>query len=93
LPQGARPDLAVDGTIEIERLTDVLYVGRPAYGQPEGTVGLFKLTGGADAQRVRVRLGRASVNTIQVMDGLAQGDVVILSDMSQWDQYEKIRIR
>jgi HlyD family secretion protein len=93
LPQGARPDLAVDGTIEIERLTDVLYVGRPAYGQPEGTVGLFKLTGGGDAQRVRVRLGRASVNTIQVMDGLAQGDVVILSDMSQWDQYEKIRIR
>jgi HlyD family secretion protein len=93
LPQGARVDLAVDGTIEIERLTDVLYVGRPAYGQPESTVGLFKLLGGGNAQRVRVRLGRASVNTIQVIDGLQKGDVVILSDMSQWDQYERVRIR
>ena len=93
LPQGARVDLAVDGTIEIERLTDVLYVGRPAYGQPESTVGLFKLVGGGDAQRVRVHLGRSSVNTIQVIDGLKEGDVVILSDMSQWDQYERVRIR
>jgi HlyD family secretion protein len=93
LPPGARVDLAVDGTIEIERLADVLYVGRPAYGQPESTVGLFKLIGGGNAQRVRVRLGRASVNTIQVIDGLAQGDVVVLSDMSQWDQYERVRIR
>jgi len=93
LPQGARPDLAVDGTIEIERLEDVLYVGRPAYGQPESTAGLFKLVGGGYAERVRVRLGRSSVNTIQVIDGLQQGDVVILSDMPQWEQYERVRIR
>jgi HlyD family secretion protein len=94
LPQGARPDLAIDGTIEIERLEDVLYVGRPAYGQAESTVGLFRLVddGGA-AVRVRVRLGRASVNTIQVIEGLTVGDIVILSDMSQWDQYETVRIR
>jgi HlyD family secretion protein len=93
LPQGARPDLAVDGTIEIERLEDVLYVGRPAYGQPESTAGLFKLVGGGYAERVRVRLGRSSVNTIQVIDGLQQGDVVILSDMPQWEQYDRVRIR
>jgi HlyD family secretion protein len=93
LPQGARPDLAIDGTIEIERLVDVLYVGRPAYGQPESTAGLFKLVGDGYAQRVRVRLGRASVNTIQVLDGLQEGDVVILTDMPQWEQYERVRIR
>jgi HlyD family secretion protein len=94
LPQGARPDLAVDGTIEIERLPDVLYVGRPAYGQAESTVGLFKLVeGGSYAERVRVRLGRGSVNSIQVVEGLVPGDVVILSDMSRWDQYDRVRIR
>ncbi|MDP3909408.1 MAG: HlyD family efflux transporter periplasmic adaptor subunit [Gemmatimonadales bacterium] len=94
LPQGARPDLAVDGTIEIERLPDVLHVGRPAYGQAESTVGLFKLVdGGGYAERVQVKLGRGSVNTIQVVDGLNQGDVVILSDMSRWDQYDRVRIR
>ena len=94
LPRGARPDLSVDGTIEVERLDDVLYVGRPAYGQSESTVGLFRLTeNGTHAVRVPVRLGRASVNTIEVVDGLEQGDVVILSDMSSWDQHDRVRIK
>lgn len=94
LPPGARPDLSVDGTIEIERLDDVLYVGRPAYGQAESTVGLFRVVeGGNYAERVSVRLGRSSVQTIEIVNGLNQGDVVILSDMSQWDAYERVRIR
>lgn len=94
LPRGARPDLSVDGTIEVERLDDVLYVGRPAYGQSESTVGLFRLTeNGTHAVRVPVRLGRASVNTIEVVDGLQEGDVVILSDMSSWDQHDRVRIK
>lgn len=94
LPRGARPDLSVDGTIEIERLDDVLYVGRPAYGQPESSVRLFRLDpGGASAQSVRVRLGRSSVNTIEIVDGLAEGDVVILSDMSAWDAADRVRLR
>jgi HlyD family secretion protein len=72
----------------------VLYVGRPAYGQAESTIGLFRLVDGGDhAERVRVRLGRSSVNTIQILEGLIVGDVIILSDMSQWDQYERVRIR
>jgi len=94
LPRGARPDLSVDGTIELERLQNVLYVGRPAYGQPESTVGLFRVTSdGGGAVRVPVRLGRASVNTVEVLAGLRKGDVVILSDMSQWDAAERVRIR
>lgn len=94
LPKGARPDLSVDGTIEVERLADVLFVGRPAYGQAESTVGLFRLTAdGGHAVRVPVRLGRASVNTIEIVDGLQEGDVVILSDMSAWDQYDRVRIK
>jgi len=94
LPRGARPDLSVDGTIEIERLSDVLYTGRPAYGQAESTVGLFKLDpDGSTATRVNVRLGRASVNTIQVVNGLAVGDKVIISDMSQFDNTNKVRLR
>ena len=94
LPRGARPDRSVDGTIEVERLDDVLYVGRPAYGQSESTVGLFRLTeNGTHAVRVPVRLGRASVNTIEVVDGLQEGDVVILSDMSSWDQHDRVRIK
>ncbi len=94
LPQGARPDLTVDGTIEIERLTDVVYVGRPAFGQERSTVGLFKLTdGGQGAVRVQVKLGRSSVNTIEIVDGLQPGDQVILSDMSAWDSYDRIRLR
>ncbi|HEY7530153.1 MAG TPA: HlyD family efflux transporter periplasmic adaptor subunit [Gemmatimonadota bacterium] len=93
LPRGARPDLSVDGTIEIERLTDVLFVGRPAYGQGESTVGIFRLgPDGDEASRVQVRLGRASVNTIEVVGGLDEGDRVILSDMSSWDAVDRIRL-
>ena len=94
LPRGARADMSVDGTIEIERLPDVMYVGRPAYGSAESTVGLFQITDdGSEANRVNVRLGRASVNTIEVMNGLAVGDSVIISDMSQYDQVSRIRIK
>ena len=94
LPLGARPDLSVDGTIEIERLENVLYVGRPAFGQAETTVGLFRMVKGSDyAERVTIRLGRSSVNTIQVLDGLAEGDVVILNDMSQWDRFDRVKIK
>jgi HlyD family secretion protein len=94
LPRGARPDLSVDGTIELERLDNVLFVGRPAFGQEQSTVGLFKLdptTG--EASRAQVQLGRSSVNTIEVLGGLAEGDQVVLSDMSAWDQFERIRLR
>jgi HlyD family secretion protein len=93
LPKGARPDLSVDGTIEIERLRDVLYVGRPAFGQPNSTVGIFKLeAGGKEATRVQVKLGRSSVNTIEILSGLQVGDQVILSDMSAWDAFNRIRL-
>src|SRR5688500_2752994 len=94
LPRGARPDLSVDGTIELERLTNVLFVGRPAFGQEQSTVGLFRLdpaTG--EAARAQVQLGRSSVNTIEVLGGLTEGDQVVLSDMSAWDQFERIRLR
>ncbi len=94
LPPGTRSDLSVDGTIEIERLKDVLYVGRPAYGQADNTVGLFKLTpDGTEATRVNVKLGRASVNTIEVLSGLNVGDKVIISDMSQWDNVSRVRLK
>lgn len=94
LPRGARPDLSVDGTIEIERLEDVLYVGRPAYGQPEGTIQLFRLTeDGQMAHRVPVELGKVSVNTIEIIKGLEEGDEVILSDISRWDDENRLRIR
>jgi HlyD family secretion protein len=94
LPRGARPDLSVDGTIELERLDNVLSVGRPAFGQEQSTVGLFKLdavTG--EASRAQVKLGRSSVNTIEIVGGLAEGDQVVLSDMSAWDQFDRIRLR
>jgi HlyD family secretion protein len=94
LPRGARPDLSVDGTIELERLDNVLYVGRPAFGQEQSTVGLFKLdkvTG--EASRAQVKLGRSSVNTIEILEGLAEGEEVVLSDMSAWDQFDRIRLR
>lgn len=94
LPRGARPDLSVDGTIVIERLSNVLYVGRPAYGQPENAVGMFRVTrDGGSAVRVPVRLGRASANQVEVLGGLRKGDVVILSDVSQWDAADRVRIR
>jgi len=93
LPPGARPDLSVDGTIEIERLDDVLYVGRPAYGQPESEVRLFRLDPESGmASRVPVRLGRASVSLIEVQQGLSPGDQIILSDTSQWDDYDRLSI-
>lgn len=93
LPPGAVPDLSVDGTIEIERLADVVYVGRPVFGQPNSQVGLFKLDDdGKGASRVTVKLGRSSVNTIEVVEGLKVGDQVILSDMSAQDQNPRIRL-
>lgn len=94
LPAGARPDLSVDGTIEIERLTDVLSVGRPAYGQPESEVRLFRLEPDSDhAVRVPVALGRASVSQIEIVGGLNAGDRIILSDTSQWDAYDRLKIQ
>lgn len=94
LPPGARPDLSVDGTIILENLKDVLYVGRPVHGQSDSTVGLFKIDpDGSEAQRVNVKLGRSSVNQIEILDGLKVGDKVILSDMSAWDQYDRIRLK
>jgi HlyD family secretion protein len=93
LPKGARPDLTVDGTIELERIENAVYVGRPAFGQEHGTVGLFKLDGAGGASRVQVKLGRSSVNTIEIVDGLRPGDRVVLSDMSAWDGFERVRLK
>ncbi|HVF58074.1 MAG TPA: efflux RND transporter periplasmic adaptor subunit [Pyrinomonadaceae bacterium] len=91
LPQGARPDLTVDGTIELERLSDVVYVGRPAFGQSQSTVTMFKLEAdGKAAVRVPVKLGRSSVNAIEIVEGLQPGDQVILSDTAAWDAYNRI---
>src|SRR5438094_6376285 len=93
LPKGARPDLSVDGTIELEHLDDVVYVGRPAFGQENNTVGMFKLVAGtSEAVRTPVKLGKSSVNTIQILDGLQPGDQVILSDTSAWDAHDRIRL-
>jgi len=94
LPSGARPDLSVDGTIELENLTNVLYVGRPVHGQSDSTIGLFKLVNdGGEAVRVNVKLGKSSVNTVEILQGLQAGDKVILSDMSLWDAYDRVRLR
>jgi len=94
MPDGARPDLSVDGTIEIENLKDVLFVGRPVHGSSQSTISLFKLTpDGSEATRVNVKLGRTSVNTVEILQGLQVGDRVILSDMSQWDNYDRIRLK
>ncbi|MBX3733779.1 MAG: HlyD family efflux transporter periplasmic adaptor subunit [Verrucomicrobiae bacterium] len=93
LPRGARPDLSVDGTIELERLEDVLYVGRPFSAQPDATIGLFRVNASGEADRVSVKLGRSSVSTIEVLEGLATGDVVVLSDMSQWDAFSRIKLK
>ena len=93
MSESARPDLNVDGTIELERLNDVIYMGRPASGQAQSTVGMFKLeSGGKTAVRVQVKLGRSSVNEIEVLEGLQPGDQVILSDTTQWDAYNRIRL-
>lgn len=94
LPEGARPDLSVDGTVEVSHLTNVLYVGRPAFGQAYSTVGLFKqIDGGREAERVQVKLGEASVNEVQILKGLNIGDKVILSDMSRWDGFDRVRLQ
>jgi HlyD family secretion protein len=93
LPKGARPDLSVEGTVEIENLRDVIYVGRPAFGQPNSTVGIFKLDEeGNGAARVQVKLGRSSVNTVEILEGLKPGDKVVLSDMSAWDAFNRVRL-
>lgn len=94
LPRGARPDLSVDGTIDIERLSNVMYVGRPAYGQPESTVGMFRLQPGSGiAVRTSVRLGRGSASSMEVAQGLRPGDVVILSDMSQYENSPRVKLK
>jgi HlyD family secretion protein len=94
LPKGAVPDLSVDGTIELERLNDVVFMGRPAFGQDQSVVGLFKIqSDGVNAERVQVKLGKSSVNTIEVLSGLKVGDQVILSDMSAYDAYDRIRLK
>ena len=94
LPKGARPDLSVDGTIDLEHLDNVLYVGRPAFGQENSTISLFRIdANGHDATRIPVKVGRASVNSIQVIEGLHQGDTVVLSDMSRWDNTDRIRLQ
>ncbi|MDX1566539.1 MAG: HlyD family efflux transporter periplasmic adaptor subunit [Longimicrobiales bacterium] len=94
LPRSARPDLSVDGTVVIEQLDDATYMGRPAYGQAESRVGIFRVTpDGEYADRITVALGRSSVNEIEVREGVQPGDVVILSDMSQWDGFDRVRLR
>jgi HlyD family secretion protein len=94
LPRGARPDLGIDGLIQLERMTNTLYVARPINGQAESTAGIFKLSAdGAEANRIKVTFGRSSVSTIAVVEGLAEGDQIITSDMAQWDEHDKIRLR
>jgi HlyD family secretion protein len=94
LLKGAVPDLSVDGTIELQRLNDVVFMGRPAFGQDQSTVGIFKVTpDGNQATRVQVQLGKSSVNTVEIVSGLQPGDKVILSDMSAWDAYERVRLK
>ena len=94
LPRGAVPDLSVDGNIELERLPDVLFMGRPAFGQEQSTISLFKVEGdGSGASRVQVKLGKSSVNAMEILAGLNVGDTVILSDMSQWDAFDRVSLR
>ena len=94
LPPSARADLSVDGTVELENLKDVLFVGRPVHGQADSTISLFKMTpDSSEASRVNVKLGRSSVTTIEILSGLQVGDKVILSDMSQWDNVDRIRLK
>jgi HlyD family secretion protein len=93
LPAGSRPDLNVECVIEIERLENVLFVGRPALGQPGATVGLFKLEDDQTGVRTHVKLGRASVKSVEVAGGLREGDRVVLSDMTQWDHVDRIRLK
>jgi multidrug efflux pump subunit AcrA (membrane-fusion protein) len=93
LPLGARPDLSVDGTIDLDRMANVLNVGRPAFGNENSTISLFRLSpDGKTAVRVPVKVGKASVNSIEVLEGLGEGDTVILSDMSRWENTDRIRL-
>ncbi len=92
LPKGARPDLSVDGTIEIARLKNVLYVGRPVQADADSQVGLFKVIDGGGAMRVPVKIGRSSVSSVEILSGLQAGDQIILSDMSQWDSHDHLRL-
>ena len=93
LPQGARPDLSVDGTVELERLQDVLFVQRPVFGQPNSLIGIFKVSpDGKEANRIQIRIGRVSVQTVEIVEGLKIGDKVILSDMSAWDDRDRLRL-
>jgi HlyD family secretion protein len=92
LPAGARPDLSVDGTVRLQKLDDVIYVGRPAFGQEESTITLFKLSPDGEAHRTKVVLGRSSVNAIEIREGLQPGDQVILSDMSSYDQFDRVKL-
>jgi HlyD family secretion protein len=94
LPRGAVPDLSVDGTIELERVESALQVGRPAFGQEQSTIALFKVLDAAgNAARVQVKVGRSAVNTIEIVSGLTEGDQVVLSDMSNWDDVDRVRLR
>jgi HlyD family secretion protein len=93
LPRGARPDLSVDGIIEIERLSNVLYMARPSNGQEGGTISVFRTTPDGMADRRRVRLGKGSVRHIQILEGLGEGERVVLSDMSAWDQVDRVQIK
>jgi HlyD family secretion protein len=93
LPPGARPDLSVDGTVRLEKLDDVIFVGRPAFGQEESTIQLFKLLPNGEALRTKVMLGRSSVNQIEIREGLQPGDRVILSDMSSYDQFDRLKVK
>jgi HlyD family secretion protein len=93
LPGGARADMSVDGTIQLEKLENIIYVGRPAFGQENSTVTIFKVQPSGEAVATKVKLGRASVNTIEVVEGLNPGDQVILSDMSQYDAYDRVQLK
>ena len=95
LPRGAVPDLSVDGTIQLEHLENILYVGRPSLGQDHSTIGLFRLraNGSGEADRVQVTLGRSSVNAVEIVSGLREGDTVVLSDMSSWDAVDRVRLK
>jgi len=93
LPDGARPDLSIDGEITLEKLDNVIFVGRPAFGQDEGNISIFKLLPNGEAVRTNVKLGRSSVNTIEIKEGLQPGDQVILSDMSTYDQFDRIQLK
>src|SRR5207253_502612 len=93
LPPGAVPDLSVEGTIDLERAASVLFVGRPTYGQENSTIGMYKLEAdGKAASRVQVTLGRSSAKSVEILRGLKEGDQVILSDMSRWDQFDRVRL-